>query len=148
VEVLRRIATSLGTYLRAVLRNAVIVTLLYMIGFAIADVPGWLILGLLCGLLNVIPQIGSVIALGLVALVQFLAGAGWPGLIKAGLVWLLVQAIEGFVLSPMAAGRAGVNPLVSILLVILAGIALGPLGAILVIPVVAVMLVVWRAVRR
>ena len=98
-------------------------------------------------MLNIIPQIGSVIALGLVLLIQLYATDEWTGMIAAGVVWFVVQIIEGFVLSPQAAGRAGVNPLLSIVLVLAAGLVLGPIGAILVVPVVAVVLVIIRAVR-
>jgi predicted PurR-regulated permease PerM len=143
-----RISGALTAYAKAVLRNALIVTLLYIVGFAIAGVPWWLLVGLICGALNVIPQIGSVIALGLVLLVQLFATHGWNGMIAAGAVWLAVQTVEGFVLSPHAAGRAGVNPLLSIALVLVAGIMFGPVGAILVVPVVAVLLIVWKATRR
>ena len=143
----RRIAASLGVYTKAVVRNAFIVTLLYIVGFAIAGVPWWLLIGMVCGALNIIPQVGSIIALGLVLLIQLYAQDGWGGMIAAGVVWLIVQTIEGFVLSPQAAGRAGVNPLLSIVLVLVAGIVLGPIGAIFVIPVIAVLLIVVRAVR-
>src|SRR5687767_6083401 len=105
-----RISGALAEYVKAVLRNALIVTLLYVAGFAIAGVPWWFPIGLVCGAPNVVPQIGSVIALGFVLLVQLFAGHGSTGMIVAGVVWLIVQIIEGFVLSPHAAGRAGVNP--------------------------------------
>jgi predicted PurR-regulated permease PerM len=103
---------------------------------------------LACGALNLIPQIGSVLALALVLLVQLFADRGTVGMIAAGALWLAVQVVEGFILGPRAAGRAGVNPLFSIVLVLLAGIVLGPVGAILVVPVVAVLLIVWKAGRR
>ena len=83
-----QISGALAAYARAVLRNALIVTLLYIAGFAIAGVPWWLLVGFACGSLNVIPQIGSVIALGLVLLVQLFAGHGSTGMILAGVVWL------------------------------------------------------------
>ena len=66
----------------------------------------------------------------------------------AGGVWLVVQIVEGFVLSPRAAGRSGVHPVASIFLVLIAGIALGPVGAILAVPVVAVLLIIYRSWRR
>lgn len=147
MSVSRNVALSLSEYIKALIRNAFIVTLLYIVGFAIVGVPWWFFLGLLAGALNVIPWIGSVIALGIVLLVQLYAAEGWIGMVAAGAVWLVVQTIEGFVLSPHAAGRAGVNPFLSILLVLAAGLVLGPVGAILIVPVVAVALVIVRASR-
>lgn len=148
MEVPGRVAKSLGEYAKAVLRNAFIVTLLYMIGFAIAHVPWWFLFGIVCGALNIIPQIGSVIALGLILLVQLFAADPTTAMLSGGAVWLVVQTIEGFVLAPHAARRAGVNPLLSIVLVLAAGLLLGPIGAILVVPVVAVLLIIWRAAKN
>jgi predicted PurR-regulated permease PerM len=143
----RRIAASLGAYVKAVALNAVIVTLLFVVGFAIAGVPWWLLVGLLCGLLNAVPQIGGLLSLALVMLVTLLFTSGWATMAYAGIAWVVIQGIEGFVLSPRAAGRSGVPPLFSIVLVVVAGLVLGPIGAILAVPVVAVILVIYRASR-
>jgi predicted PurR-regulated permease PerM len=143
----RRIAGSLGAYAKAVALNAVVVSLLFIVGFAIAGVPWWPLVGVLCGLLNAVPQIGGLLSLALVMLVSLLFTNGWMTMAYAGVAWVIVQGIEGFVLSPRAAGKSGVSPLFSIVLVLVAGFALGPIGAILAVPVVAVLLIVYRAAR-
>jgi predicted PurR-regulated permease PerM len=143
----RRVGASLGAYAKAVVLNAFIVTLLFIVGFAIAGVPWWLLVGLLCGMLNTIPQVGGLLSLALVMLVTLLFTSGWTTMAYAGIAWVVIQAIEGFVLSPRAAGRSGVPPLFSIVLVLVAGFALGPIGAILAVPVVAVLLIIYRSAR-
>lgn len=148
MAVVKRIGTSLGAYIRASAQNALIVSLLYCVGFAIAGVPGWLFTGLVCGVLNVIPQIGGVLALAFALLVELFFTDDWMGMAYAGAVWLVVQVIEGFVLSPRAAGRAGVHPIASIFMVLIAALVFGPLGAILAIPVVAILLIIWKSARR
>jgi predicted PurR-regulated permease PerM len=148
MAVARRIGSSLGAYVRTSFQNALIVALLFCAGFAIAGVPWWLVTGLLCGLLNAIPQIGGVLALALVLLVELFFTDNWVGMAYAGAVWLVVQIIEGFVLSPRAAGRAGVHPIASIFIVLIAAIVFGPIGAIFAVPVVAVLLIIWRATRQ
>ncbi|HUS05514.1 MAG TPA: AI-2E family transporter [Bryobacteraceae bacterium] len=142
-----QIVSSLGAYVKAQFQNAIILILLYVAGFAIAGVPWWLLTGILCGLLNLIPQVGSILALGLALLLQFLFREGWEPLAYAGIVWLVIQVVDGFVLSPRAAGRSGVNPFASIILVLVAGFCFGPLGMILAVPVAAVLLIVIRAMR-
>jgi predicted PurR-regulated permease PerM len=144
----RRIGVSLGAYLKAVALNALIVSLLFVVGFAIAGVPWWLLVGVLCGLLNAVPQIGGLLSLTLVVLVTLFFTPGWTTMAYAGIVWVVIQGIEGFVLSPRAAGRAGVSPIFSIFLVLVVGFALGPVAAIVAVPVAAVLLIVWRAARR
>ncbi|MBC7925044.1 MAG: AI-2E family transporter [Bryobacteraceae bacterium] len=129
------------------MKNAAITTLLFMVGFAIAGVPGWAFTGFLCGILNLVPVFGSILALGFVLLIQFFAGQPWANLAMAAGVWLIVQFVDGFVLSPRAAGKAGVHPLLSIVLVLVAGLIFGPIGMILAVPAAAVLLIVWRVSR-
>ena len=148
MAVARNIWTSLSEYIRASVQNAVIVALLYCAGFAFAGVPWWAVTGLLCGLLNAIPQIGAVLALGFVLLVELFFTDDWLGMAYATGVWLLVQIVEGFVLSPRAAGRAGVHPVASIFIVLIAAFVFGPIGAILAVPVVAVLWIIWKAARK
>jgi predicted PurR-regulated permease PerM len=136
---------ALAEYVKAQLRNAAIVTCLYILGLAIAGVPWWLLVGLVCGLLQLIPYLGSVTALALAVMVRWFAGGDWKAAALVGAVWLAIQLVDGLVLSPMAAGRAGVNPFLSILITLAAGIMFGPLGVMLAVPVVAVILVLARA---
>ena len=142
-----RIFRSLGAYVTALVHNAIITALLYSMGFALAGVPWWLMAGMVCGALNPVPVFGSILALGFVLLIQLFAWGSWIPLAKAGIVWLIVQIIDGFVLSPRAAGKAGVHPILSIFLVFAAGALFGPLGMVLAVPVAAVMLIVYRAIR-
>jgi len=148
MAVAKRIGSSLGAYIKASAQNALIVALLYSAGFALAGVPWWLFTGLVCGVLNAIPQIGGVLALAFVLLVELFFTDDWLGMAYAGGVWLAVQIIEGFVLSPRAAGRAGVHPIASIFIVLIAALVFGPIGAIVAIPAVAVLLIIWRAARQ
>ncbi|HYO81672.1 MAG TPA: AI-2E family transporter [Bryobacteraceae bacterium] len=144
----RDIRVSLGAWLVASAVNAAVVACLFAIGFAIAGVPWWLAVGLLCGVLNAVPLIGSLLSLTIAAYAGlFTPYEGWTGLLATGGVWLTIQIVEGFVLSPRAAARSGVNPFLSIPLVLAAGFLLGPVGAIAAVPVAAVLLIIWRARR-
>lgn len=141
------IAAALVAYLKAQAYNFLIVTGLYIVGFAVADVPWWLLTGLLSGLLNPFPHLGPVLALGIPALAIGITAGGWLHLAYAGGVWITIQVIDGFILSPRAAGRAGVNPWLSILITIAAAFLFGPIGMLLAVPVLAVILIVIRATR-
>lgn len=141
------IARSLGAYLKAQLWNALIVIAMYVAGFALTGVPWWLLVGILAGLLNLIPHLGPLLSLALGLLVKWLSADELMPVVWVGVVWLVIQTIDGFVLSPRAAGRAGVNPFLAIAITIGAGFVFGPLGMLLAIPVVAIALIVLRAVR-
>jgi predicted PurR-regulated permease PerM len=148
VRVLYEILSSLGAYLKAQAQNAVLVIALYIVGFAITGVPWWGITGLLSGLVNLIPHLGPLIALAVPLLPLWLATNDWLRLAYVGLVWLVIQIVDGFVLSPRAAGRAGVNPLLAILITIVAGFMFGPVGLLFAVPAVAIIMVVVRALNR
>jgi predicted PurR-regulated permease PerM len=139
------VITSLGAWVKAQAQNAVIVTGLYIVGFAIAGVPWWLLIGFLSGLVNLIPHLGPLFALAIPLPFIWIATYDWLRLAYVGGVWLAIQIIDGFFLSPRAAGRAGVNPFLAILLTIAAGIMFGPIGMLIAVPVVAVIMVVVRA---
>ncbi len=142
------IGRTLGAYLKAQAQNALIVIVLYVAAFAITGVPWWLLVGVLCGIINLLPHLGPVIALGLGLLVKWSATDDIWKLIYVLGAWLIIQIIDGFVLSPRAAGRAGVNPFLSILITLAAGLMFGPIGMLLAVPMVAIVLIVKRAVRR
>lgn len=142
------IVTSLGAWLKAQAQNALIVTAMYVLGFAVLGVPWWLLTGLIAGALNLVPHLGPLLALGLALFVKWASTDDWIPLLWICGVWLAIQTIEGFILSPRAAGRAGVNPFYAILLTIAGGILFGPPGMLLAVPLTAVTLVVVRAVRR
>jgi predicted PurR-regulated permease PerM len=142
------IVTSLGAWLKAQAQNAVIVTGLYIVGFAIAGVPWWLLIGFLSGVVNPVPHLGPLIALALPLPLVWISTYDWIRMAYVGGVWLAIQTLDGFFLSPRAAGRAGVNPLLAILITIVAGFLFGPIGLLVAVPVVAVVMIVVRAVTH
>jgi predicted PurR-regulated permease PerM len=144
----RAVVRALGAYLKAQVQNAAIVIALYIIGFAVTGVPWWGLAGLLCGLLQLIPHLGSLVALGIALLLRGLASGDWLQLLSVFGVWMAIQIVDGFVLAPRAAGRAGIQPVPAILITLAAGLWLGPLGVIFAVPVVAVILIVMRAARQ
>lgn len=146
--VVSEIGHSLGAYLKATFVNAVVTILLFVAGFAIAGVPWWLVTGLLCGLTNLFPYVGSLLALGIALVIQFFANDEWSRLAAVGGVWFAVQIIDGFILSPRAASKSGVNPIFSIFLVIAASLLFGPIGMLLAVPVTAVLLIIKKSFRK
>ena len=93
--------------------------------------------GLLLGLLNVIPYLGSIIGLGIcLPLAYFQEGGGLFTLGAVIVVFTLVQLIESYLLTPKIMGdRTGLHPMAIIVAIFFWGSALdGILGMILAIP--------------
>ena len=125
--------------------------LLFAVGFSIVGLRYGFVIGLLLGFLNVVPYLGSIIGLGAaLPLALFQDGGGWPKLASVLLVFLVVQLIEGYVLTPRIMGeRTGLHPLAIIVAVFFWGQALGGImGMIFAIPLTAFLASLWRLVRE
>lgn len=102
---------------------------------ALLQVPGWLLLGTLMGVLELVPYIGPVIA-GVPAVLLALQG-GWARALWTLATLIVIQEIEGAILSPRLVGDAtALHPLAVLLLVSAGGMRGGALGMVMVIPVV------------
>jgi len=144
----KEVLGTVGGYIAGQAKIAAIVGLLYTIGFAIAGVPGWFIVGPICGALNVVPVLGSVAALLLAEFVSLFGEAEVYNFIAVLVTFVAVQAIEGFYLTPMLLGRrVGLRPLTVFVAIAVGGLAFGPLGLLLAVPVAAVFAVFWRRRR-
>jgi len=139
----------LGLYIRGQVLIAIIVTALYAAGFEIARVPLWLAVAILCGLLNLIPKIGSIIALLMVLWIAWANDAVTWQFITVGVVWVVVQGLEGFILTPRILGRPlGLRPLAVFAAILIGSLAFGPIGFFVAVPLLAVANVFWRYFRN
>jgi putative heme transporter len=144
----RQSVRILGLFIRSKLIIATLDTLLYATRFAIAHVPWWPLFALIGGFCSFIPTLGSLISLSLVAVTMLLAHRGWMNLAIAFGTWLVVQAVEGFVLQPVLLSRPlGLRALPVFLALLAGGLFFGPLGVVLAVPVLAVANVFWQYFR-
>jgi predicted PurR-regulated permease PerM len=125
--------------------------LLFAVGFTIAGLDYGFLIGLLLGFLNIIPYLGNIVGLGValpLALLQ--PGGSWVGVGLVLIVFAIVQAIEGYFLTPKIMGeRTGLHPMAIIVAIFFWGTALsGILGMILAIPLTAFLVVFWRLAKE
>ena len=109
--------------------------------FALIGLPSWLALGLWTGLVaQFIPTIGTYISILLPVLVGLLSADPWTGVIA--FAWAVVyQQIENLTLEPRISARAvEVHPAVAFASVLLGSALFGAAGALLAVPVCAVLL--------
>jgi predicted PurR-regulated permease PerM len=144
------VGRTLTGYVTGQAKIAAVLACLYSIGYAIAGVPFWLGLGILCGMLNVVPVFGSLIGLAVTAYAVLLNDGGIWNYAGVLITFVVVQGLEGFWLSPRILGRrVGLSPLYIFVAVLVGGAVFGPLGILLAVPVLAVLAVLWRrAVKR
>ena len=144
VFVLHSINDCMIVFFRSQVLVAMCVGALLTVGFLALGLDYAILLGVMAGLLGIIPYLGvalSIIPAFILSMVQFVPDGDWlkPILI---LVWFAaVQAMEGFFISPKIIGdRVGLHPLTIIIAIMIGTTLLGGIvGGVLAIPLTAVL---------
>lgn len=143
VDLLGRADELMGGFLRGQLLVMLAVGTLTTIGLWIAGVPYALFLGAMTGLLNIIPFLGLYISLALALAVALFTADPVGQVIRVVIVFVIVQGLEGAVLTPKIVGdRVGLHPVWVIVSVFIAAQFLGFVGLILGVPLAALLRVV------
>lgn len=132
-EMLTRVQNKIGHWLRGQLLLSAVVGLLVYLGLLILDVRAAIALALLAALAEFIPYIGPVFA-AIPAVALAFADAPLKGLV-AIILYIVVQQLENNLLVPKIMQRAiGLNPIVSIVSLLIGARVGGVIGAVLAIP--------------
>jgi predicted PurR-regulated permease PerM len=144
---LRDVDKSLGSYIRGQIFVCVVIGSLSATLFWIFNMKYPLLLGLIIGITNVIPYFGPVI--GAVPAVIIASSLSIKMiLITIGII-LVMQFLEGNILSPLIVGKSlHMHPLVIMLALLLGGEMGGILGLILSVPILAIIKVGLVHVRK
>ena len=139
----------LESYVRGQLLIGLIMAVCYAIGFWFLDVPAWAGIALISGLLNAIPYIGTAIGIFLASGFTLAAGGGaWDIAAVLG-VFVAVQTLEGYYLTPkILGGRLNLHPMAVFLGLLIGGKLFGLLGVILAIPAIAIGKVFFKFLRE
>ncbi|MBP7514299.1 MAG: AI-2E family transporter [Flavobacteriales bacterium] len=150
-DVVDDLGKAMNVYFRGQLKIALILSVVYIIGFSIVGLPLSLVLGLLAGLLSLIPYFALLsvppvmLSAGLVALDHH--GAFWPPMIGALAVYAVAQTLEGLVLTPRIQGKnTGLRPEYILLALSVWGSLLGVTGMIIALPLTTVIISYYRRV--
>jgi predicted PurR-regulated permease PerM len=141
LKVLGEMNAQVSSYIRGQLTVAFAVAIMFMIGFSIIGLDYAITLGIAAGFLNLIPYLGSFLAL---VPAVFLGIVGGPVLlVKVLVVFVIEQTIEGRVISPLVLGsQLSVHPVTILLVLLTSGKLFGLVGVILGIPAYAAIKVV------
>ncbi len=136
----------LAAFLRGTAIVAAFDAIVVAIGLLLIGVPLVLPLAVLTFILAFIPMIGAVVACGFAALVALAAGGPGDALLVL-LLSLIVNQLEGVLVSPFAVGRAVSLHPAAVLLAVVAGTSIaGIVGAFLAVPTLAVLMTIVRVV--
>jgi predicted PurR-regulated permease PerM len=143
-RVLGKVYRSVGGYLSGLVLIAVVNAVCATLFLAILGVPYFLPLGILSGVGSLIPLLGATFA-GLVLALLALASGGVWDFLAVGVYVTLYQQFENHVLAPVIYKRTvELNPLVTLLGIILFAELAGVLGTFLAVPLVGTCQIVIR----
>lgn len=148
-QMVHDLAQGMDTYFRRQALISLIVGILFSIGFAILGLPMSVAMGMLVGLLNMIPYMHTlgIIPPIIVALVQSSQGGSgfWMMVIWIIVVFCVIQVILDGFLTPKIMGQAtGLRPAVILLSLTVWGALLGITGMIIALPVTTMLTSYYR----
>ena len=154
-ELYSRLRNIWMAYLRGQIVLMFIVGVVFTIAWIIIGIPGALVLGVIAGLFTLVPDVGPFLAMVLAAGVALLEGSNWIPLSNfwvAGIVvivYLVLINLKNFFLRPYIMGRSvHMNEALIFIAIVIATILKGILGALLVVPVLASVVVIGGYIQR
>lgn len=149
IQIIKECHSVLGAFVKGQFLVMLLLGIIYAVGLQLIGLEVGLIIGMVAGLCSIIPYLGfavGIISAFVAAMFQF--GIDWPHLLMVGVVFMIGQVIEGYVLQPFLLGdKIGLSP-VAVVFAVLAGAQLaGFLGMLIALPVAAVIVVLLRHLR-
>ncbi|HWE62303.1 MAG TPA: AI-2E family transporter [Chloroflexota bacterium] len=137
----------LGGYLRGQLLMSLTIGTMAGAGTAILQVPYPVVIGVLAGILELVPMLGPWLASMPALLIALFSPHPWPMTLWVAIYFLIIQQLESNVIGPRITGHAvGLHPLAA-LMAVLVGIELyGILGALFAVPVAGILYVLGMAI--
>lgn len=145
VRLFEEVGDVLRIYVRGRFLIACVMATIYSTGLLILRLPLWAGIGLIAGVMGIIPYLG--VTSGLILALGFatLDGAGVGRLVGVLIVFVIAQMTEDYVLTPrIIGGKLALHPMLVFIALIVAGDLYGLLGLVLAIPALAVLKVFVR----
>ena len=144
----RQVNAALGGFLRGQLVVALMVGIMLSVGYRIIGLEFWLLIGLIGGLLNIVPFLGPWVGGALGVLVAISTGDVSTA-IWAVVVAVIVQQIDNNFVSPtVLRATVRLHPTVTLLVLVLGGALVGIWGVIIAVPLTATLKILighwWR----
>ena len=138
---------TFGSYIRGQLLVASVVAVLSMIGLWLLGVPYAILFGLFIGATDIIPYFGAIIGAAPAIVAALLIS--WDKGLYTVILLVVIQQIEGNLLSPLIVGRTlHLHPML-IVLALLVGVEMGGiLGLLVAVPALAVLKVTLLHIRQ
>lgn len=148
-SLIRDVSVAMNSYVRGQSLVALIMGILFCIGFTIIGFPMAIGLGILIGILDLVPYLHTfaLIPTAFLALMKA-ADTGqnfWVIFASAVAIFAIVQIIIDMIVTPRIMGKAmGMNPAILLLSLSVWGSLLGFIGLIIALPLTTILLTYWK----
>ena len=147
--IINDIAQVANSYISGVFMVTLILSVINTLGLMIIGLEHALFFGLLAGLLNIIPYVGSVGGSLIPVVYALLTHDSWATPLIIAVFFLVVQLSESYFLTPNITGaKVRLNPMVIIISLLLGGFIWGVAGMIMVIPYMGIVKVICDHVNK
>lgn len=135
-RILHNVNAQLSGYVQGQVTVAIVVGIMFSILFTIIGLPYAVTFGITAGFLNMIPYLGSFLAMVPVVILALVDGPLM--LVKVAVVFTIEQTIEGRFVTPLVLGsKLNIHPITIMFILLISGSAFGVWGVFLGIPVYA-----------
>lgn len=143
-QLLSRIQNKMGLWLRGQIILSLIIFIFTWIGLTLLGVEYSLLLALVAGLFEIVPFLGPILA-AIVAIFFVLAEGDILKVLLVAILYYVIQLLENHLIVPKVMQKAvGLNPIISIVAVLVGAKIAGIPGAIIAIPLVTAISVFLR----
>lgn len=147
LRIWNEVEVKLGAWIRGQLLLMAVVGALATLAYGLMGLPFWLILGVIAGLTEAVPNVGPII--GAVPAVLMALTVDWRLALGVVAFVVVLQLLENAVLVPrIMRGAVGLSPLTTVLAILAGGEVRGVVGALLAIPVAGAIQVILSDLLR
>lgn len=137
-QFISKVDCTLKNVLKGQAMVAGILGVLYVIGLSAVGLESAITIGIIAGICRIVPYMDILVGGVLSAIVLSSGFAGWGQVLSVVVVFVVVQVIDGMLITPRVVGeRVGLHPLLVILSILSFGSLFGFWGVIMAIPVIA-----------
>lgn len=148
-EVLKQTKSAIQSYVVGLLIEMIIVSALNSLALILLGVKYAILLGVIGGIINILPYIGGIVAILLPVLIAMVTKDGYSTQLEIIVSYLLIQFVDSNIIFPrFVAVKVQINALISLLAVFLGNTLWGIPGMFLMLPMVAVLKIIFDRVEE
>ncbi len=143
LRICQEINVILHQFIRGQIFITIVVSIMSVIGYLLVGLPYAMVLGIFMGIMEIIPYFGP--WLGAIPVILIAAVQGPAKLLWAVIVVLIIQQLEGGIITPkILSNEVNLHPVYVILSIWLGGSLFGLLGMLVAVPVVLVLRIIFK----